>query len=569
SLVAVLLCAVAMALSARSYVRRHLDAVALMKTLGATRRLVLAVTLWQLLALSLAASVLGALGGYLTQLWLVRVLRGLLRSDLPAAGPWPLLVGFGVALAMLAGFALPSLLQLLRVPALRVLRRDALAPAPRLWVAALPVLLAVGGVVYAALGSWRESLWFIGGLAAAVLALGVCGALLMRAAGHVRSGAGTAWRYGVAHLARSGGLGIAQIVAFGLAAMLLLALAILRSDLVTDWRASLPADVPNYFFVNIPPAQRSDFQHLLTAQGAHFERMLPMLRGRLVAINGVPVQELRFAGVRAGARGREFADREQNLTWTAELGDDNQIVSGRWWNAADFGKPLVSLAVEYQQALHLKLGDRLQFQIGGESVAATVASFRRVKWDSFRPNFFVEFPPGLLDDAAGSYMTSAYLIPSGATMAELVRRFPSVSIFNVGDLLAQARAVIDKAVVAVQSVFLFTVLASLTVLLSQVQATREERRQEIAILRVLGARRPMIVGSVLIEFSLLGILAGTLGATGAALGGAWLAHTLDLNYRFDGLLWLLGVIGAALITAIAGFIAARPILSVSPRAVLS
>jgi putative ABC transport system permease protein len=569
SLVAVLLCAVAMALSARSYVRRHLDAVALMKTLGATRRVVLAVTLWQLLALALVASLLGALGGYLTQLWLVRVLRGLLRSDLPAAGPWPLLTGFGVALAMLAGFALPSLLQLLRVPALRVLRRDAGAPAPALWMAALPVLLAVGGVVYAALGAWRESVWFIAGLAGAVLALGAAGALLMRAAGHVRGRAGTAWRYGVAHLARSGGLGMAQIVAFGLAAMLLLALAILRTDLVTDWRASLPADVPNYFFVNIPPAQRADFQHLLSAQGARFERMLPMLRGRLVAINGAPVDSLSFPGVRGAARGRAFANREQNITWTAELGDDNHIVAGHWWTRADFGKPLVSLAVEYQQAMNLKLGDKLQFDIAGESVTATIASFRRVKWDSFRPNFFVEFAPGLLDDAAGSYMTSVYLSPSSAAMAELVRRFPSVSIFNVGDLLAQARAVIDKAVVAVQSVFLFTVLASLTVLLSQVQATREERRQEIAILRVLGARRPMIVGSVLVEFSLLGALAGLLGATGAALGGAWLAHTLDLNYRFDALLWLAGVLGAALITAIAGLIATRPILSVSPRAVLS
>lgn len=569
SLVAVLLCAVAMALSARSYVRRHLDAVALMKTLGATRRLVLGVTLWQLLALALAASVLGALGGYLTQLWLVRVLQGLLRSDLPPAGPWPLAVGFGVALAMLAGFALPSLLQLLRVPALRVLRRDAGAPAPALWLAAAPVLLAVAGVVYAALGSWRESLWFIGGLSAAVLVLGVSGLALMRAAGQVRARAGTAWRYGVAHLSRSGGLGVAQIVAFGLAAMLLLALAILRADLVTDWRATLPADVPNYFFINIPPAQRADFQQLLSAQGARFERMLPMLRGRLVAINGVPVGELHFGDVRGAARGRAFADREQNLSWTQELGDDNQVVAGHWWTPADYGKPLVSLAVEYQQAMHLKLGDRLQFSIGGEDRTVSIASFRRVRWDSFRPNFFVEFAPGLLDDAAGSYMTSAYLTPSAAVMAELVRRFPSVSIFNVGDLLAQARAVIDKAVVAVQSVFLFTVLASLTVLLAQVQATREERRQEIAILRVLGARRPMIVGSVLVEFSLLGLLAGILGASGAALGGAWLAHTLQLNYRFDVPLWLAGVLAAACITALAGLIATRPVLSVSPRAVLS
>jgi putative ABC transport system permease protein len=567
SLVAVLLCAVAIALSARSYVGRHLDAVALMKTLGATRRTVLAITLWELLALALAASALGAAAGWLTQLWLVHVLRGFLRGDLPPASAWPALVGFGVALAMLAGFALPSLLQLTRVPALRVLRRDAGPPAPGLWLAAAPVLLAVFGVVYGALGELRLTLWFIGALAAAVLVLGAGGLLLMRAAGRVRGYAGTAWRYGIAHLARRRAYGITQVVAFGLGVMLLLALAILRTDLVTDWRASLPADVPNYFFVNIPAQQREQFRQLLQSQGARFERMLPMLRGRLEAINGAPVQSIRLPGGRGG-RGRGFANREQNLTWTADLGDDNRITAGRWWTRADYGKPLVSLAVEYQRSMGLKLGDRLRFDIAGEDLTVTIASFRQVRWDSFRPNFFVEFPPGLLDGAAGTYMTSAYLSPTSAAMSELVHRFPGVSIFNVGDLLSQARAVIDKAVTAVQSVFAFTVLAGLTVLLAQVQATREERRQETAIVRVLGARRPLLIASVLVEFALLGALAGVLGASAAAVGGAWLAHTLQLNYRFDAAIWALGVLGAALVAATAGVIATRPILRVPPRAVL-
>ncbi len=256
SLVAVLLCAVAIALSARSYVRRHLDAVALMKTLGATRRTGaggdVCGSCWRW-RWSRACS--GAAAGWITQLWLVRVLRGLLRGDLPPASAWPALVGFGVALAMLAGFALPSLLQLTRVPALRVLRRDVGPPAPGLWLAAAPVLLAVFGVIYAALGQMQsERVVHRRALAAAVLVLGAGGALLMGLASRVRGYAGTAWRYGVAHLARRRGYGITQIVAFGLGVMLLLALAILRADLVTDWRASLPVDVPNYFFVNIPAA---------------------------------------------------------------------------------------------------------------------------------------------------------------------------------------------------------------------------------------------------------------------------------------------------------------------------
>ena len=564
SLVAVLLCAVAIAMSARSYVRRHLDVVALMKTLGAQRSTVLGVHLWQLLVLAVVASALGAAAGWVTQLWLVRVLQGLLRSDLPPAGLWPALVGFVIALAMLAGFALPPLLQLMRVPALRVLRRDVGPPSVTAWGAAAPVVLAVAGVVYVALGNVRLSVWFVLGLGAAVLVLALAGAGLVSLASRVRGNAGAAWRYGVANLARRRAEGIAQIVAFGLGIMLLLALAILRGDLINDWRQSLPADVPNYFFLNIPPDQRADFQQELNDQGARLERMLPMIRGRLTAINDQPTAGMRFPG----QRGRGFADREQNLTWAAELGDDNHLVEGEWWTAAQFGKPLVSVAVEYQESMGLKLGDRLRFDVAGETIDATILSFRKVRWDSFKPNFFVEFPPGLLDSAAGTYMTSAFLTPTSGAMSRLVHRFPSVSIFNIGDLLAQVRAVIDKAVTAVQSVFLFTLLAGLTVLFAAVQASREERGYEIAILRVLGAGRSMIFASVLSEFSLMGALAGLMAATGASIGGALLAHALELNYRFNALLWVFGVIASTLLLGIAGAVSTRSMVRTAPRAVL-
>ena len=564
SLVAVLLCAVAIAMSARSYVRRHLDVVALMKTLGASRALVLAVSLWQLLLMAMVASVLGAAAGWVTQLWLVRVLQGFLRSDLPPATGWPALIGFVVATTILAGFALPSLLQLTRVPALRVLRRDVGAPALSLWAASAPVLLAIGGVVYSALGDVRLSLWFLAGVSAAVLILAAGGMLLVRLAAKVRGSAGAAWRYGIANLARRRTESITQIVAFGLGLMLLLALAILRNDLIVDWRTSLPVDVPNYFFVNIASDQQQQFQAELQSQGAHVTRMLPVVRGRLVAINDRETASMQFPD----PRGRRFAEREQNLSWAQDLGDDNRIVAGDWWNAADRGKPLVSLSVEYRDSLGLKIGDRLRFDVAGETFDVTVASFRDVKWDSFRPNFFVVFAPGVLDAAAGTYMTSAFLQPSSGAMAQLVHHFPGVSIFNVGDLLAQIRAVIDKAVTAVQSVFAFTLLAGLTLLLAAVQASREERLYETAVLRVLGAHRSMIFSSMLVEFALIGTLAGILAASGASLGGAWLAHSLDLKYRFDAMLWIGGVVGALLVVGAAGTLATRSVVRVPPRAVL-
>jgi putative ABC transport system permease protein len=565
SLVAILLCAVAVAISARSYVRSHLDVVALMKTLGATRGFALTVTLMQLVMLALAATVLGAGIGWITEEWLLHVLRGLLRADLPPAGLRPALMGLIVAVAMLIGFALPSLLQLTRVPALRVLRRDAGPPAPALWSAFLPALLAVVAVIYGTLGELRLSLWFAGGLLAAVVLLALAGAALVTLAGRVRGGMAIAWRYGIASLARRRTESVTLIVAFGLGVLLLLILTLLRLDLVDQWRTSLPATAPNYFFVNIPTEDRDSFAEQLRLQGAQLERMLPMIRGRLTAINGQKVSEMRFKG----PRGDGFADREQNLTWSSELGDDNRITAGRWWSAEDTGAALVSVASEYQEALGLKLGDTLHFEIAGESIDAKIASFRQVKWDSFRPNFFIVFPPGLLDGTAGTYMTSAYFQPrSAGAMAALVQRFPEVSIFNVGDLLAQVRAVIDKAVTAVQSVFIFTVLAGLTVLLAAVQASRDERRQETAVLRVLGAARRTILISVLSEFSALGLLAGVLAASGAAAGGLALAHQLGLKYHFNLLVWMAGVLATVAIVGYGGWAAARSIINQSPRSAL-
>jgi len=582
-LVAVLLCAVAVAMSARSYVRRHLDAVALMKTLGATRRFVLTVSIAQLLVLALAATGIGSLAGWLTQEWLVRVLKGLLSANLPQPGPMPVFIGLTMAVAMLAGFALPSLLQLTRVPALRVLRRDAGPPAAAAWVAVTPAVIAVVAVVYGTLGEWLLGSWFVAALAGAIMVLALAGWSLVRTAARCRGGTGVAWRYGVAGLARRRVESVAQIVAFGLALLLLLLLATLRRDLVTDWRSSLPQDAPNYFFVNIPSAERVQFAEQVTAMGGKLERMLPMVRGRLVTVNGEAVQDMRFpeddgarrqrggdAGARGGQRQGGFADREQNLTWSGELGDDNRIVAGRWWRPEDLGKPLVSLATEFQERLGLKLGDTLGFDVAGEPLVVTVASFREVKWDSFRPNFFIVFPPGLLDGAAGTYMTSAALEPRTAgEMSQLVQRFPGVSVFNIGDLLAQVRSVIDKAVTAVQSVFIFTLLAGLTVLLAAVQASRDERAYETAVLRVLGARRGMLVRSMLTEFSALGLVAGLLASSGAALGGYLLAWQLELNYRFDPVAWFAGVAITVLIVGFGGWIATRSVVNHPPRAALS
>jgi putative ABC transport system permease protein len=565
SLVAVLLTAIAVAMSARSYVRRHLDSVALLKTLGASRRFVLGHSLLQMCALAVLATLIGAAGGWLAQAWLLHALAGLLRSDLPAAGLLPVLAGFAVALAMLAGFALPSLLQLTRVPALRVLRHDAGPPPLALWLAFAPALAILVLVTRATLHEWPLTLWFLGGMAGALLVLALAGALLVRALRGLRGAAASAWRHALAGLARRRAESVAQVAAFGLGVLLLLLLAILRGDLLRDWRTNLPLDAPNYFFVNIPGEERAAFRARLQAEGARVERLLPMVRARLVAINGRAVAGMRFESERAGG----FVEREQNLTWTTELGSDNHISAGRWWGPGDVGQPLVSVAEEFATALALRLGDRLEFDVAGERVTVRVASLRKVRWDSFRPNFFLVFPPGLLEGAAGTWMTSAKFEPrTPGALAGLVRAYPSVSVFNVGDLLSQVRAVVEKAAVAVQSVFLFTLAAGLTVLLAAVQASRDERRYEMTILRVLGAGRALLLRSLLIEFSVLGLLAGLLAAAGAGVGGLLLARALGLGYHYDPLLSGLGIAATVLLVAVGGWLATRSVLERPPSGLL-
>jgi len=567
SLVAVLLCATAVAMSARRYVGRHLDTVALLKTLGATRGFTVWLTALQLLAVALLAAAIGSAIGYLAQAWLIFALRGLLASSaLPPASLVPVAMGFLTAVALLAGFALPPLLQLSRVPALRVLRRDVGPPRPLVLLAFGPAVAVVVLLIYWVVLDWKLFLGFTAGLAVFIALLVLTGTLLVMAAARLRAGAGVAWRYGVASLSRRRAASIVQIVAFGTGIMALLLLGIIRNDLDGDWRASLPADLPNYFFINIPPESRDAFIAYLHAHGARTSRVLPMIRGRLTAINDQPVAQMRFAD----HRGREFADREQNLTWSESLGADNRVVAGRWWTSADDGQPLVSISTEFQQWLGLRLGDRLTFDIAGETFTARVTSVRKVKWDSFRPNFFIVFVPGLLDKVAGTYLTSAYLAPGAAeSLAKLARQFPSVTIFDIDDLLTDVRSVLDKAVLAVQSVFAFTLLAGLTVLLAAVQSSRDERRFESAMLRTLGASRRTVLQGVLAEFAALGVLAGLIAAAGASVAAYFLTtRVLDLRYVFSPWACVVGLLGGGLVVVASGWLATRSVVRQPPLTTL-
>jgi putative ABC transport system permease protein len=566
SLASVLLAAVAVAMGARRYAARHIDTVALMKCMGASQVFVLAISIIELSLLAVFAVTIGALLGFLAQSGLAWLLRGLIRTELPAASLAPLPIAMVTVLAMLIGFALPPLLQLKSTPPARVLRKTVAAPPLRYGASYVLALAALFAILWSLVRDTELVLSVLAGVLGVGLLLTLAGFGLVRLTGRLRGGVGIAWRYGLANVSRRGGGSVVQIVAFGLGLMVLLLLAVVRGDLLADWRHSLPANVPNNFLINIRPEEREPLRAFLQSHGLGQPAMFPMVRARITAINSRRSETIKMPT----DAGRGFLEREQNLTWSAGLMEDNQLIAGSWWTAADAGKPLVSISSEYQEALQLKLGDKISFDVAGEGLTVQVASIRKIRWDSFRPNFFLVFPPGLLDGAAGTYMSSVYLTPvQRPALTDLVRQFPTISVLDVDAILRQIRDIMDRASLAVQYVFLFTLAAGIVVLLAAVQSTRDERRYESAMLRTLGASRSTVLQGVAAEFSALGFLSGTLAAIGATGIGWVLARRLfSLQYTLDPWVWAVGLVCGTVLVGLSGTLATRRVVNTPPSVTL-
>ncbi len=563
SLVSVLLAAVAVAMAARRYAARHLDSVALLKSMGASQRLVLQISVFELLLLAIVAAAIGTVLGYIAQEGIYLLLKDLVRGELPPPSLDSAWLGLVVSIAVLTGFALPPLLQLRFTPPARVLRRNAEPPALRY---SLVYGLASGSIFAMLLWMARDAklvTYVVGGAAATIVVLFGAGWLLVRALANFRGGVGVSWRYGLANISRRGPESIVQIMAFGLGLMVLLLLAVVRNDLMSEWQATLKEGAPNHFLLNIRPDEANGVAAFFQGIGVEKPELVPMVRARLTHINGTPVQDMTF---RNRERAEDRFDGESNLTWAADLKSDNKLLEGTWWQAGDEGGPRVSAEAEVAQELELKLGDTVTYDVGGEPVTATLSSIREVQWDSFQPNFFMVFSPGALDANAGSYITSVHLDEQQRrSLIDLVRQYPEVTAIDIEAILNQVRSVMDRASLAVQYVFLFTVLAGVAVLLAAIQTTRDERRYESAMLRTLGASRRIVLMGVAAEFSALGLLSGVLAATGATVAGYLLAtQVLDLKYHFPSGVWVFGLAGGVLLVGLSGTLATRSVVSTPP-----
>jgi putative ABC transport system permease protein len=568
SLVAVLLAGVAVALSAARFAVRRFDASALLRCLGLSRNEALVLFSLQLAMLGIAASVTGALLGWFAQLGLFYLLENLLPAAVPPGGWLPALAGIGTGLVALAGFALPPLAALGRVPPLRVLRRDMLPIPASSWLVYGAALLALGLIM------WRLSLDLIltfallgGGLVAAVVLGGIL-LLALQSLRRLLAGASLPWRLGLGQLLRHPMAAAGQSLAFGLILLSMGLIALLRGELLDTWQNQLPKDAPNYFALNILPAERDNFAERISRLSTHSAPLYPMIPGRLMSINGEPVSKF----VTKDSRGENATQRDLNLTWAANLPEGNSITEGQWWNneqAPTEGTPGVSVETKLAKSLNMKLGDTLSFVIGGTTHEVKVTSLRDINWDTFQPNFFMIFQPGTLKDVPTTYLTSFYLAPGNdQQIVELSRAFPAVTILQVEALLEQLRSILDQVTLAVQYVLLFVLAAGLAVLFSGLQATLDERIRQGALLRALGANRTLLIKARRIEFGLLGAVSGVLAALGCELVSFVLyRYAFNLEWQPHAWLLVLPLIGAVLVGG-AGVFGTRRALNASPLTVL-
>ncbi len=586
ALTAAILAGAAMALAARRFVLRHLNTCAMLRCLGAQQGQVLRLFLYQFLLLGVVAVLLGCALGYITQAALVWFIESMRDAELPQPSVLPAIKSAASGFALLLGFTFLPLLQLRKVSPLRVLRRELGAPQANTLLAYALAVLVLAVLFLWHSGSIKLGFTMLGGLLAGLLCFGLLAWLLLHGLARYSSRFHAQLRHALNNLARHGRDSALQVVALGLGGMALLLLTLVRGDLLQSWQGKLPPDTPNRFIVNIQPDQQQAVQDFFARQSVPQPQLLPMVRGRLVAINAAPVNGDSYADPSA----RDLVEREFNLSYAEQMPEWNELVSGVWWHIRgqkterggqkDCAPPCLDdrddraqLSVEEGIAdrLGIRLGDELTYDVAGSLFAAQVANLRKVQWDSMRVNFFVITTPELLRNYPASYLASFYLPPDKVRAGDqLAREFPNLLVIDTGSTIEQVRGIMRQIAQTVSVIFLFTLASGLAVLYAALLSTQDERSHEAAILRTLGADSRYLRRLHLAEFAVLGGLSGLFAAAAAVLLGWVLARfVLEIPYQNTMIIWPIGCGGGIAIVMLAGWLATRRITQLPPLHILA
>ncbi len=566
ALLAALLSAVAVAIVARGFAASHLDSCAMLRVLGQSQRSIALAYAFEFLLVGLIASFVGVALGYAVHHVFVLLLAGLVESTLPMPGLAPALLGLGMGLTLMLAFGLPPVLQLAQVPPLRVMRRDIGNLRPVSLAVLLLGVAGFAGLLLAVSSDLKLGLIAVAGFAAAVLFFALIswlGVLALRAS--VNESTAPRWLVlATRQVAARPGYAVVQVSALAVGLLALVLLVLLRTDLIRSWQQATPPDAPNRFVINVQPEQGQDFQQALRDAGVQRFDWFPMIRGRLVAVNDKAISPQSYGDDRA----QRLVEREFNLSHAAELPPHNELVAGLWTANDSQG---LSVEDGLARTLGLKLGDRLTFDIAGQSTSARITSLRKVDWGSMRVNFFVIFPLAQMQDVPLTYI-SAFRAPKGGARVEqgrrasfdnqLVRRFPNITNVDMTATIAQVQRVLGQVIRAVEFLFGFTLAAGLVVLFAAVTATREERTREFAIMMALGGRASLLRQVQRAELLGVGLLAGFLASAVASAVGWALAHFV-FDFEWTASLWVLlaGSAAGAVLALAAGWWGLRSVLT--------
>jgi putative ABC transport system permease protein len=584
-LVALLLGGIGVASGVRAFVARKIDTVAVFRCLGASSGQVLAIYVTQAAAMGLVGAAAGAALGVALQFILPHVLTELLPVDVQVTVvPSAVLTGLAVGGWIALTFALRPLLALRNVSPLQTLRRDTDAEVLRMrWtdvprlVVNVALVLSVVLIALARARTAQQGMWISGATGFAILALVASAALLTWAA---RKGLRTRWPYvvrqGVANLYRPGNQTRAVTLALGFGAFLISTLYLVQSSILTRFTTTSAESRGNVIFFDVQQDQAAGLDSIVRNDGHQVVQTAPVVTMRIAAINGKRVSDMQ--PVPRGERGRASwaLRREFRSTYRDKPAVSETIVGGKWFGdnalkvAADTGE--ISLEDGIAKELDVKLGDVIAWNVQGVEIPTRITSLRKVVWTRFEPNFFVVFPPPLLQAAPRQHLLLAQVNdPAAVTLLqrEVVNRFSNISSIDLTAIKRTVDRIVAKVSLAIRFMALFSLAVAIPVLFSAVSATRRARIREGVLLKTLGATRGQIARILLSEYSLLGLLGGLTGML-LSIAGGWAVVRYIFKTPFAPPLAPIAGIAAVIVgvTVLIGLLAGRDVFKETPVAAL-
>jgi putative ABC transport system permease protein len=560
----------------KSHLDRKRDVIATMKALGASGRRVFGIYLTQVMLLAVAGGIIGVALGAILPFATAFAFRAIIPLPLePALHPGQLALALMYGLLTAFAFALWPLGRAHDVP-VGELFRDQVAPQPR-WPRKAYVALTVAAIVllaaFAILLAYdrRVAVIFVGTAAAVFVVLRLVATALMIAAARVPHPRSTAWRMALANIHRPGALTPSVVLSLGLGITLLVTVIEIDGNLHRQFIAALPEKAPSFYFLDIPADQASRFDAFIKAQAPQAALdEVPMLRGRIVSANGIPVEKLKPSENAAWV-----LQSDRGITYTGEVPKGSRLVEGKWWGPDYDGPPLISFEKRIANGLGLKIGDPVTVNVLGRDITAPIANMRTVDWQSLAINFVMVYSPHAFDGAPATHLATL-TYPDGGTAAEegailraVAGQFPMITAVRVKEALQAVGAIVENLVLTIRAASAITLLAAALVLGGALAAGHRARVYDAVILKTLGATRARLIGAYALEYLLLGAATALFGVISGSLA-AWLivADLMHLRFVWLPMPALAAAVGAVLVTVGLGLAGTFAALGQKPAPVL-